>query len=179
MIIDTIARRYANALADIIIESDEEAAVKAELKTWEELLKADTEMRTLVNPTIDHKLKQNVLEELISRTRPTPTTANFLRVLIKNKRLRVLPEINSELERVLDQRGGSVQANVTSARELSDGERSELIQNLVKLTGRRVKPRYHVDSELIGGVVTQIGSTVYDGSVRKTLENLREELVNG
>jgi len=179
MIVETIARRYANALADVIIESDEEAAVKAELKTWEELLKGNNEMRTLVNPTIDHKLKQNVLEELIARTRPTPTTANFLRVLIRNKRLRVLPEINSELERVLDQRGGSVQANVTSARELSDGERSELMQNLVKLTGRQVKPRYHVDSGLIGGVVTQIGSTVYDGSVRKTLENLREELVNG
>jgi len=101
MIIDTIARRYANALADTIIESDEEATVKAELKTWEELLKANTEMRTLVNPTIDHKLKQNVLEELISRTRPTPTTANFLRVLIKNKRLRVLSEINSELSELL------------------------------------------------------------------------------
>jgi F0F1-type ATP synthase delta subunit len=53
MIIETIARRYANALADIIIESDEEATVKAELKTWEELLKGNNEMRTLVNP--DHR----------------------------------------------------------------------------------------------------------------------------
>ena len=179
MSVGTIARRYANALADIVIRSDEEETVKSELRVWEELIKANNDLKALVSPTIKHKLKQNALDVVIAKTRPTLTTANFLRVLVQNRRLRNLPEINSQLEKVLNERGGSVRANITSARELSDGERSELIQNLVKLTGRQVKPRYHVDSGLIGGVVTQIGSTVYDGSVRKTLENLREELVNG
>ena len=179
MSVETVARRYANALADVVITSDEEETVKSELKVWEELIKGNNDLKTLVNPTIKHKLKQNALEVVIAKTRPTQTTANFLRVLVQNRRLRSLPEINSQLEKVLNERGGSVQANVTSARELNDGERSELIQNLVKLTGKKIKPTYRIDPNLIGGVVTQIGSTVFDGSVKTKLKNLEEQLVNG
>ena len=62
---------------------------------------------------------------------------------------------------------------------MSDGEKAELRTNLEKLTGKQVKPEFNIDSGIIGGVVTQIGSTVYDGSVRTQLENLRDELING
>jgi F-type H+-transporting ATPase subunit delta len=53
------------------------------------------------------------------------------------------------------------------------------MKNLAKVTGKQIKPAYKVDAEMIGGVVTQIGSTVYDGSIRTKLKNLREELING
>jgi len=179
MSIETIARRYGLALADVVTKTGNAETVKAELKSWEALINASNDLRNLDNPTIDHKLKENVLEELLTRTRPTTTTANFLRVLVRNRRLGSLSEINSRFESELESRSGNVQVNVTSARELNESEKSELMKNLAKVTGKQIKPAYKVDAEMIGGVVTQIGSTVYDGSIRTKLKNLREELING
>ena len=70
-------------------------------------------------------------------------------------------------------------AKVTSARELTEQEKAELKTNLEKLTGKHVRPTFNIDHRIIGGVVTRIGSTVYDGSVKTQLENLKEQLVNG
>ena len=70
-------------------------------------------------------------------------------------------------------------SEITSARELPAVERKEFEKNLEKLTGKTVNVNYAVNADIIGGVVTRIGSTVYDGSVRTKLENLREELING
>jgi len=179
MSVETIARRYALALADVVAKTANADTVKAELKSWEGLINASNDLRNLDNPTIDLRLKENVLEELLARTRPTKITANFLRVLVRNRRLGALPEINSRLENELETRSGKVQVNVTSARELNESEKFELMENLAKLTGKAVKPAYNVDAGLIGGVVTQIGSTVYDGSVSTKLKNLKEGLING
>jgi F-type H+-transporting ATPase subunit delta len=78
---------------------------------------------------------------------------------------------------VLEERSGSVMANVSSARELSDSQRNELKVNLEKITGKQIKLEFNVDPNLIGGVVTRIGSTIYDSSVKTQLENLKEELI--
>jgi F-type H+-transporting ATPase subunit delta len=120
-----------------------------------------------------------VLEKLIERAKPSKTTANFLRVLLRNDRLTELAEINRRFAAEIEERRGIVAAEVTSARELREDERAELRSNLEKLTGRQIKLNFQVDNNLIGGVVTRIGSTVYDGSVKTKLENLREQLVNG
>jgi F-type H+-transporting ATPase subunit delta len=90
-----------------------------------------------------------------------------------------LDEINERFDAVLQERSGVVLAQITSARELPENEKSELQSNLERLTGKRVNINFGIDENIIGGVVTRIGSTVYDGSVRTQLQNLREQLVNG
>ena len=80
---------------------------------------------------------------------------------------------------VLDERGGIVAAEITSARELPTDEKAEFEKSLAALTGKTVNVNYAVDPDIIGGVVTRIGSTVYDGSVKTKLENLREQLISG
>lgn len=180
MSVETIARRYGAALADVVTKSGETETVKSELYAWETLMSSNAELRTVfANPAIVHQDKESILEKLITKTAPGRTTANFLRVLLRNGRLAELGEINKRFTAELEERGGNLVARVTSARELGEGEKAELIANLAKLTGKRVRPAYVVDAGIIGGVVTQIGSTVYDGSVRTQLDNLREELVNG
>jgi F-type H+-transporting ATPase subunit delta len=72
-----------------------------------------------------------------------------------------------------------VAAEIISARELPRDERAEFEKNLQRITGKTVNIAYAIDKDIIGGVVTRIGSTVYDGSVRTKLENLKEQLVNG
>lgn len=177
---ETVARRYASALADVVLKSGEVATVKAELKTWEEMIRSNAELANAFgNPAIAHLNKEKVLEQLISRTNPTKTTANFLRVLLQNGRISDLADINIRFEAVLEERSGIVAAEVTSARELGTDEKASLESSIEKAVGCKVRLNYSIDESIIGGVITRIGSTVYDGSVRTQLENLKQQLVNG
>lgn len=173
----TVARRYASALADVIIKQGEETEVKEELASWEKLILDNAGLlEAFSNPTIAYEQKGKLLNELIDRTRVRPTTANFLRLLLRNQRLPQLPQVNVRLAEVLDERAGVVSVQVKSARPLSEDTKTELQQKLTRLTGRRAQLKFETDSSLIGGIVTRIGSTIYDGSVRDQLRRLREEL---
>jgi F-type H+-transporting ATPase subunit delta len=180
MSVETVARRYAVALADVVTNSSETETVKNELKTWEALINANTDLQTAFsNPAISQADKEKVLNNLIEKTKPTKTTANFLRVLIRNGRLTEIGEINNKFASVLEERNRIVSANVTSARELSETQKSEIRLNLELLTGKRMNLEFKTDESLIGGMVTRIGSTVYDGSVKTQLQELKQQLVNG
>jgi F-type H+-transporting ATPase subunit delta len=178
MSVETISRRYATALADVVSRSGETEAIKTELRTWAQLMAEHADLQNAFgNPAISHQKKEKVLEAVIARAKPSMTTANFLRVLLQNSRLTELADIIIRFEAVIEERSGVVSAEVASARELSDVQRRELKANLEKQTGKQVNVNFAVDPGLIGGVVARIGSTVYDGSIRTKLENLREELI--
>jgi F-type H+-transporting ATPase subunit delta len=175
---ETIARRYSAALADVVLKTGEAEAVKAELANWGELFRSNNDLQTVFsNPAINHANKEKVLEGLIAKTKPTKTTANFVRVLLQNGRLIDLADINERFATVLEERGGVVIAKITSARDLPVSERADFENSLAKLTGKKVTVNYTVDKNIIGGVVTRIGSTVYDGSVKTKLENLKAEMI--
>jgi F-type H+-transporting ATPase subunit delta len=178
MSIETVARRYATALADVVMNTGETDMVKAELLQWETILNSNFELQSAFgNPAIAHVNKEKVLNQLIARSSPSRTTANFLRVLLRNGRLMDIADINAKFASVLEERSGIVSASITSARELPTDEREELKHNLERLTGRKVNINFNIDENIIGGVVTRIGSTVYDGSVKTKLENLKEQLI--
>ncbi len=180
MSVETVARRYAAALADVVTKTNETTSVQSELKIWEGMMGADSQLfDAFSNPAIAHESKAKVLENLIEKTKPTQTTANFLRVLLQNSRLTEIGAINERFAGVLEERSGVITAQVTSARPLSDSEKAELQANLNKLTGKKVSPNFEIDKNIIGGVITRVGSTVYDGSVKTKLEELKEQLVNG
>ncbi len=181
MSVETVARRYAGALADIVIKTGETEPVKTELKTWEEMMSSNSELlNAFRNPAIAHANKEKVLEGLIAKTKPTKTTANFLRVLLRNSRLTEISQINERFANVLDERNGVVSAEVTSARPLSEAEKTDLQTNLAKLTGgKKINLNFNIDENIIGGVITRVGSTVYDSSITTQLENLRTQLTNG
>jgi F-type H+-transporting ATPase subunit delta len=178
MSIETIARRYATALADVVTLSGETENVRGELKAWEELISGNPDLQSAFrNPSIQHASKERILDSLLAKVKPSKTTSNFLRVLLRNSRLTELREINEKFDAVLEERSGSVVAEVKTARELSVAQTNELKTNLERLTGKQVKLNYSIDPSLIGGVVTQIGSTIYDSSVKTQLQNLKEELI--
>lgn len=180
MSVETVARRYAGALADIVIKTGETDSVKTELRTWETMMFSESDLHNAFsNPSIAHANKEKVLEGLIEKTKPTKTTANFLRVLLRNSRLTELVEINERFTSVLDERKGLISAEVTSARPLNDSEKADLQANLAKLTGKTVNLDFNIDENIISGVIARVGSTIYDSSVRTQLEELRNKLVNG
>ena len=94
-----------------------------------------------------------------------------------HRRLPLLADILKQLEQELNDRMGIADAEVISARELSDAERKLLEAEVAKLTGKHVRARYQQDSSLLGGALVKVGSTIYDGSVSEQLERIREQLV--
>jgi F-type H+-transporting ATPase subunit delta len=173
----TVARRYASALADVIIERNEEVAVREELTAWERMVLSNPPLlEAFTNPTVPYEQKAKVLNELITRSKVRPTTANFLRILLKNQRLAEIAQVNAKLAQVLDERAGVVSAQVTSARPVSDSIKTALEEKLGLITGKRIRLSFQTDETLLGGIVTRIGSTIYDGSVRTQLQRLGEEL---
>jgi len=177
---ETIARRYSVALADVVLQLGEAETIKNELSSWGTLFDANGDLQNVFgNPAITHANKEKVLGDLIAKTKPSKTTANFLKVLLQNGRLSDISDINTRFAAVLEERSGIVSAEITSARELPAPERAEFEQNLEKMTGKKVNISFAVDQNIIGGVIIRIGSMVYDGSVRTKLDNLKEQLVNG
>jgi len=177
MSVQTVARRYASALADVVLGRGEVREVQEELLAWEKMFQASPMLQEVFrNPTIALDKKRGVLNKLIERAKPRPTTANFLKVLLQNQRITDLGEINKKFAELLDVRAGMVAAIVTTARSVPENAQQKLHAKLLSLTGKKVRINFTTDPELIGGLVTRIGSTVYDGSVRNHLQLIKEKM---
>ncbi|MEZ5308471.1 MAG: ATP synthase F1 subunit delta [Pyrinomonadaceae bacterium] len=178
MSVETIARRYAGALADVAQKSGNVETVVSEIEAWVSMFKENRELADAFgNPAIAHLNKEKVLESLIERTKPSLTTANFLRVLLQNSRITELAQISDKLAAVLEERSGVVSGSVLSSRELTEAEKNGFVENLGKATGKKVKLTFEIDENILGGAITRVGSTVFDGSVRSQLESLQSSMI--
>ena len=178
MSLQTVARRYATALADVAIDRREERVVQNELDQWAAMMESSPQLKEVfANPTIVYDHKRKVLEDLISRSRARDTTSSFLRVLLKNQRLAQLREIAARYGLVLDERAGVLAGSVTTARPIPEELKKTLHETLSAATGHAVRLSFDTDEKIIGGMVARIGSTVFDGSVESHLERLADGLV--
>ncbi len=151
-----------------------------ELHGIEALLKESDQLRrVLENPSIPGDRKRAVLDAITQRLGTTRQVRNFVAVITDNRRLPLFSEILKQLEQELDDRQGFAEAQVSSARQLSASEKQMLEVEIAKMTGKKVRARYAQDASLLGGAVVQVGSTIYDGSVKGQLERIREQLVEG
>ena len=177
MSLETIARRYAIALADVVIPRGETEAVQKELLQWGSMISTNPLLREVFsNPTVSYEQKQKLLRELITRSKVLPTTSSLLQVLLRNQRLSELGEVNKRFARILDERAGMVAAEVTTARPIPPASVQSLEGRLATVTGKIVRLTFATDEELIGGMIVRVGSTVYDGSVRNQLDQVERQL---
>lgn len=171
-----VAARYANALADVVTAAS--SAVRppealSALRSFEGALKESPELHgVLVTPAVPLARKRAVVTRIGEALGISRIVRNFLLVLIDHRRIAEVGAVADAFEVVLDERLGFARAEVSSAAELSEAQRSELEAVLDRLTGKRIRARYAVDKALIGGAVARIGSTVYDGSVRGQLQSI-------
>ena len=177
MSLQTIARRYAIALADVAIEQGEALAVQEELLEWGVMINSNGRLKeAFSNPTVPYEQKRKLIQELISRTKIRQTTANFLQVLLRNQRLSEITEVNKWFGQILDERAGVVAAEITTARPVAQESIETLRKTLASISGKKVRLKFAIDEDLIGGLVARIGSTVYDGSVRNQLREMELKL---
>ena len=173
-----IANRYARALADVVAASRDYRKVLAELEDFERAYRENPELREVfVSPAVALPQKLKVLDAIGQRLGESPVTLNFLRVLLANYRMPLLEEAVQAYRKIANEREGIVQVTITSASELSEAERESVAARFRQLTGKQVELDFRIDNGLVGGMMAQIASTVYDGSVRESLARMREQLI--
>jgi F-type H+-transporting ATPase subunit delta len=169
--------QYANALADIALEQGAADAAAKQLGDFGAAYAASAELRTfLASPAIARETKQAVVEKITARIGASKIIRNFLFVIVDHRRTVILPEIIERFEEVIRQRQGVAEAEVLSAVELSAAQKSAMAQMLTRITGGRVDTTYALDPTLLGGAIVRIGDTVYDGSLRQRLNEMRARL---
>jgi F-type H+-transporting ATPase subunit delta len=176
----TIARRYAEALADVAIAHNQVDQIDHEVRVFAETIGSTGELHDLfASPIVSLSDKRRVLDALIDRVAVGQMTANLLRTMLSHYRLHYLAAVYEQFRREMNERKGLVVAEVTTASEVGASEQERLGITLEKMTGKRVEFKFRTDPSLIGGVVTRIGSVVYDGSVRTQLREINERLKQG
>ena len=175
-----LSLRYANALSSVVTAQRlDVAATKQQLEDFSQTLAESRELReVLANPAIAGQQKLKVLDALTGRLGLSAQVRNFIAVVIDHGRLAEFGEMVVEFAAVSDKQSGLAEAEITSAHPLSDADKAELEAQVAKLAGGRIRATYSEDKSLLGGAVVRIGSTVYDGSIRAQLSELKQRLMN-
>jgi F-type H+-transporting ATPase subunit delta len=171
------ANRYATALIDVLYPDKAEAGLQ-QLQSFVGLLNEQPDSRRILeNPAMAGERRNRLLKEISAVFGFDRRISNFISILADRNRLPILEEIITEYQRLMDKRLGIVRARVTSAHALNSMQQQELARKLQQITGKQVRMEVAIDSSLIGGVVAQVGSTIYDGSVRQQLQVFKSRLV--
>jgi F-type H+-transporting ATPase subunit delta len=169
--------RYAHALADVALQEGDEAVTRENLSAYREIFRQVPELiESLDSPAVQRDAKDRLLQQLAARYPVVPMVGNFLRILLDHHRIRYYSEIFDAYIKTVDDRKGIVAARVAAASPLSDKNQMALRESLGKATGKEVHLTVEIDPDLLAGVVVQIGSTVYDGSIRTQLQEMRRRL---
>jgi F-type H+-transporting ATPase subunit delta len=169
--------QYATALADIALEQGAAEPVKKQLEDFGAAYAESAELRSVLSsPAVERTAKHGVIEKLTARMGASRIVRNFLFIVVDNQRTHLLPEILQTFETVIQQRQGVAEAEVTSAAQLTAPQKTQLQQTLERLTGKKIQAKYSLDPALLGGAVVRIGDTIYDGSVRNRLNQMRARL---
>jgi F-type H+-transporting ATPase subunit delta len=174
----TAATRYARALFDVALQERADLEqIDRELEQFAGLFRQFPALeKVLLNPAVPVQRKRAAVSELTSRAQVAPTVAKLLALLAERDRLVLLPDLLSAYrERLMDYRQ-VVRAEVTTAAPIDADRLSAIQRSLASVTGRSVTMSTRVDPAIIGGVVARVGSTVYDASVTRQLDRLRERL---
>jgi F-type H+-transporting ATPase subunit delta len=175
----SVSLQYANALADIALTQNAAEAVVQELIGFGTLYAESPELRNfLSSPAVTREAKHRVIEKLLARVGGSRIVRNFLLVVVDHQRAHFLPEIIASFQEVIRQRQGITEAQVSSAVALSALQKAELEFTLERLTGKRVEAKFSLEPALLGGAVVRVGDTVYDGSLRSRLNELRARLAS-
>jgi F-type H+-transporting ATPase subunit delta len=176
----TIDLRYARALALVVSDQKMDViATQGELNSFADILAESAELREVLdNPSIPESQKVGVLNALGDRAGLSHTIRNFIAVIARHGRIHQMREIANSYAALADQETQIAEVEISSAHPLDEGLRKLLEKEAVRLSGGdKIKTTYYEDASLLGGAVVKIGSTVYDGSVRTQLQQLKQRMV--
>jgi len=178
-----ISQRYARALMNLVTRGkDKDKNVETIGMALDEVAAAvtgDELAAFLTSQRVTPPVKDNVLTTVLTRMQAPDPLSSFVRLLNRKRRMALLPEIAATYRRFADERLGRAQAEVTVAEALPAALQERLRKQLEQATGKTITLTLKVDPAILGGAVTRVGSTVWDGSVRHHLHQVREQLLRG
>ena len=174
----TAATRYARALLDVAIkETADLDQIERELDSLVELFKQYPALaHALLNPIVPVSRKRAATAELTAVAQLTPMVAKLIGLLADRDRLVLVPDLLAAYRDRLLAHRNVIRAEITTTSPLSAERATAIEASLARSTGRTVALTTRVDPSILGGVVTRIGSTVYDGSIARQLEKIRARL---
>jgi F-type H+-transporting ATPase subunit delta len=175
-----LARRYAKAVIDLAQESGLVSEIGDELNRIAELFAESHELIHLfADPTVSDDMKEKVLEDLLGKGGIQDLTRQFVHVLLSKNRLLGIGEIAVAYRDLSDQLSNRVRAKIISATRLKDDEIDRIKKALFKISGQEVVLELEVDENILGGIVAQLGSQVYDGSLKNQLQQVKDSIGKG
>ena len=175
-----LVRKYADGLALALRDEPEFRSVGAEVRAFRDLFVSREDLRkALVSPFVNARKKSAVLDEVLARSGTSPKASRFLSLLLKHKRLRILPAVVDLLPEAWSDLQGVVTLEVTSADPLTPGQKEKLEKALVASEKKPVRLVCKTDPAVIGGLAVRKGHIVYDASVEGRLAALKERLGQG
>ena len=173
-----LTSRYARAFVDVVLgERLDVNKTVEEVHAMAATAQSSLELRRVwESPAISAEQKRALLDAIVKREGTSRPVRNFIAVLIDHRRINLLDQVIKDFEQELNQRLGFTEADITSARDLSDSERRALESQIKTLTGKKVRARYARDTSILGGAIVKLGSTIYDGSIKGQLERIRAQL---
>jgi F-type H+-transporting ATPase subunit delta len=178
MSVRTSATRYAKALLDVAISESDPVAIERDLASIVDAIAQHSELRrVMTSPRTPQAVRVNVVTALAERMGVQTPLVKLLAMLAERGRVELLPDMLDVYRERLLAHSNVVRATVTSAVPMPADKLQRLATTLRAVTGKEVQLETDVDPSIIGGVVTRIGSTVYDGSIRMQLQKMRQQLV--
>ena len=175
-----IAQRYAKAIFHLAKTDSMQAGWKKQLEQLVTLLETEEELRAmLLHPAVDISDKQAVLNRLAAKLGVAEPVQRLLSLLVQRHRLPAIRAISIAFSELADRARGRQPARVQTAHPLSDRETEKLQEKLERILEKRIDLRVEVNPDLIGGIVLQLGSLRYDGSIRGQLERFRAAAIGG
>ncbi|HNZ10597.1 MAG: ATP synthase subunit delta [Deltaproteobacteria bacterium ADurb.Bin151] len=175
--ISNISKRYARAFFEIAGEEKKLEQYYNELHQFSSMMAENKDLGGfLANPIFEQDVKKNVLEKIIGKVTLSPMTVNFLKLLVDKNRIDVLPDIDTCYRLMMDEALQKTRVTVKTAFPLSADMQQYIMSNLKKLTGREAEVTVEDDKSLLGGIVIGVGDTLYDGSIKNQLNNMRNLL---
>ncbi len=174
----SVARRYARALIGLASEGSGLETIQAQLEAIAQVVRQNAELKDLVvNPAYTRAERWAVLQSILQlQGASAQTLQNFLHLLVERDRIAHLDDIALLFRDMADARAGRLRGRVNSAAPLPEELVRTIKKGLERLTDRQLLLEASVEPSLLGGVMAQVGSTVYDGTLRSHLEELRKEL---
>lgn len=176
---ESVARQYAFAAFDVARRHDRLEPVGRDLDSIADLVATHTDLRDVfAAPLIGPRKKRALVEGLIAAGgEMTAEVQRLLLMLADRDRLMLLPQIASLYRQRRMSVDRTVTAEVRTATPLADAQKAELARALGAATGQTVTVTHEVDPSVIGGVVARVGSLVFDGSVARQIERMRQRLL--
>lgn len=174
---ETVARNYAETLFELARRQDAVREFESGINAVAELIAANPRVREFIEtPRIGSDAKKKVLGETLEGRVPKHLV-NFVKVVIDKRRQRLLRSIASEFQGLVDEHAGRTHVDVTVARSLPGPELDQIAEGLSRALGKTVIPHLRVRPDILGGIVVRTGDRIFDGSVRRQIENMRRTLL--